>query len=182
MNTSTPLVFKPSHLHRTMALLLCSGSWLVGARALASLWQEMPRLHSIIVEARSAGEDPWLAWLLMTLSIAAVLIGGLLLVASILGLLIIEGTQVLVDELCISVELAYLPGPLAHWLGAGRLPWRHVSAIRRSGPFFIIMGDGRNPEDSEIQTLDPIRFLMVDELERLVNLVIERSPNLSFKD
>ena len=182
MSTATPLVFRPSPLQRTLALLLCAGSWLVGARALASLLEQMPLLHTAIVEARAMGDDPWMAWLLMTLAIAAVLAAGILLLASILGLVLMEGTQVFVDELGIAVELAYLPRGFAHWLGAGRIPWKQVGALKRSGPLFVIHGDGRDSKGASHEPLSPVRFLVVDEIERLVNLILERSPNISFKD
>ena len=180
MSTATPLVFRPSPLQRTLALLLCTGSWLVGARALASLLEQMPHLHMTIVEARAVGEDPWMAWLLMTLAIAAVLIAGVLLLASILGLVLMEGTQVFVDELGIAVDLAYLPKAFAHWLGAGRISWKQVGTLKRSGPLFVIMADGRDPGNASREPLAPLRFLVVDEIERLVNLILERSPNISF--
>lgn len=182
MSTATPLVFRPSPLQRTLALLLCAGSWLVGARALASLLEQVPILHSVIVQARAVGDDPWMAWLLMTLSILAVLAAGLLLLASILGLVLIEGTQVFVDEMGIAVELAYLPRIFAQWLGAGRIPWKQVGTLKRSGPLFVVLGDGRDPDGASNETLAPVRFLVVDEIERLVNLILERSPNISFKD
>lgn len=182
MTTATPLVFRPSPLQRTLALLLCAGSWLVGARALASLLEQMPILHAVIVQARAVGDDPWMAWLLMTLAIAAVLVAGVLLLASILGLVLMEGTQVFVDELGIAVELAYLPRAVAHWLGAGRIPWKQVGKLKRSGPFFVILADGRDPGGASHELIPPVRFLVVDEIERLVNLILERSPNISFKD
>lgn len=182
MNAATPLVFRPSPLQRTLALLLCAGSWLVGARALASLLEQMPVLHKVIVEARAVGDDPWMAWLLMTLAIAAVLVAGILLLASILGLVLIEGTQVFVDELGIAVDLAFLPRRFARWLGAGRLSWKQVGALKRSGPLFVVLGDGKDPEDASPEPPSPIRFLVVDEIERLVNLILDRSPNISFKD
>lgn len=182
MNAATPLVFRPSHLQRTLALLLCTGSWLVGARALASILEQMPVLHKLIVEARAVGDDPWMAWFLMTLAIAAVLVAGVLLLASILGLVLMEGTQVFVDELGIAVELAFLPRGFAHWLGAGRIPWKQVGTLRRSGPLFVIQGDGRDSDGASRVPLAPVRFLVVEEIERLVNLILERSPNISFKD
>ncbi|MBL0311225.1 MAG: hypothetical protein IPP78_00650 [Holophagaceae bacterium] len=184
MSAATPLVFRPSALQRTLALLLCAGSWLVGARALASLLEQMPILQSVIIQARAVGDDPWRAWLLMTLAIVAVLVAGILLLASILGLVLMEGTQVFVDELGIAVELAYLPRGFAHWLGAGRIPWKQVSTLTRSGPLFVILSEARdsNGGGPPLEPLSPIRFLVVDEIERLVNLILERSPNISFKD
>ena len=182
MSTATPLVFRPSPLQRTLALLLCAGSWLVGARAVASLLEQMPHLHEVIIQARAVGDDPWMAWLLMTLAILAVLVAGILLLASILGLVLMEGTQVFVDELGIAVDLAYLPKGFAHWLGAGRIPWKQVGTLKRSGPLFVILGDGGSPEGSSREPLSPVRFLVVDEIERLVNLILERSPNISFLD
>ena len=135
-----------------------------------------------IVGARAVGDDPWLAWLLMTLSIVAVLVAAILLLASILCLVLMEGTQVFVDELGIAVELAYLPKGFAHWLGAGRIPWKKVGTLKRSGPLFVIVCDGRNTEGAAGEPLSPIRFLVVDEIERLVNLILERSPNITFLD
>jgi hypothetical protein len=169
-------------LQRTLSLLLCAGSWLVGARALASLLEQMPILHEVIVKARAVGDDPWLAWLLMALAIAAVLVAGVLLLASILGLVLMEGTQVFADELGIAIELAYLPRALARRLGAGRIPWKQVSTLKRSGPFFVIMGEGKDPDLASFEQPSPVRFLVVDEIERLVHLILERSPNLSFRD
>jgi hypothetical protein len=163
-------------------LLLCAGSWLVGARALASLLEQMPLLHAVIVQARAVGDDPWMAWLLMALSIAAVLVAGILLLASILGLVLMEGTQVLADELGITVELAYLPRGFAHWLGAGRIPWKQVSTLKRAGPLFVILGDAKDHAGESREPSSPVRFLVVDEIERLVHLILERSPNISFKD
>jgi len=149
---------------------------------LASLLEQMPILHGVIVQARAVGDDPWMAWLLMTLAIAAVLVAGILLLASILGLVLMEGTQVFVDELGIAVELGYLPSAFAHWLGAGRIPWKQVGTLKRSGPLFVILADGRDPDGTSGEPQSPIRLLVVDEIERLVNLILERSPNLSFKD
>lgn len=184
MSTATPLVFRPSPLQRTLALLLCTGSWLVGARALASLLEQMPWLRQVIVQARSAGDEPWSAWLLMALAILAVLVAGILLLASILGLVLMEGTQVFVDELGIAVELAFLPRGFAHWLGAGRIPWKQVGTVKRSGPLFVILADGgaSSNERASREAMAPIRFLVVDEIERLMNLILDRSPNISFKD
>ena len=182
MSTATPLVFHPSPLQRAMALLLCAGSWLVGARALASLLQKIPLLHATIAQAEAAGEAPWVAWLLMILAIAAVVVGSLLLLATILGLVIIEGTEVLVDQLGIAVELAYLPAAWARWLGAGRLPWKRVGSLIRRGPFFVLAGDGKTAGQEVEKPLPTLRFLLVDELEHLINLIFQRSPNISFKD
>lgn len=184
MSTATPLVFRPSPLQRTLALLLCTGSWLVGGRALASLLEQMPLLRQVIVQSRSTGDEPWIAWLLLVLAILAVLMAGILLLASILGLLLMEGTQVFVDELGIAVELAYLPRGFAHWLGAGRIPWKQVGTVKRSGPLFVILADGGDSTSvrDSLETPPPVRFLVVDEIERLVNLILERSPHISFKD
>ena len=68
------------------------------------------------------------------------------------------------------------PAPLARKLGAGRLPWKHVARLQRSGPFFVVRGGG---QPAAGKAKDPnLRFLMVDELERLVLTILERSPNL----
>jgi hypothetical protein len=103
-------------------------------------------------------------------------VGSLLLVGTLLGLLMVEGSQVLVDELGIAVEHNALPAPLGRKLGAGRLAWKRITRLERSGPFFVLRGGGEPAPDFP---RDPVlRFLMVDELERLVLTILERSPNL----
>ena len=73
-----------------------------------------------------------------------------------------------------------LPAPLARRFGAGRLLWKHISRIERSGPFFVLRGGG---ESERSVPKDPtLRFLLVDELERLVLTILERSPNLKHED
>jgi hypothetical protein len=92
----------------------------------------------------------------------------------------VEGSQVLMDELGLSVEHNALPAPLAKRLGAGRLLWKQVSHLERSGPFFVVRGGG-DPGRSLPQ--DPnLRFLMVDELERLILIILKRSPNLKLDE
>ncbi len=181
MRPLTPLVFRPSFAQRAMAGLLCVGSWLVGVRSLAMVFEHLPRLRGLLKAAEAAQEPSALLWLQFAAVILAALLAGGILATSTLGLILVEGCQVVADELGIAVDLAALPGPLARRLGAGRLPWKHVTRLRRKGPFFVLEGHGRSPGESGPE--DPVlRFLMVEELERLVLLVLERSPNLRFED
>lgn len=176
MSVGSPLVFRPSFAQRSMAVLLFAGSWLVGVRALAQILERLPVLRASLKVAAAASEPTWSFWIAITAAIGAVVAGGLLLIGTLLGLLLVEGSQVLVDELGLSVEHNALPAPLARKLGAGRLLWKRISRVERSGPFFVLRGGG-DPGQSGPQ--DPtLRFLMVDELERLVLMVLERSPNL----
>ncbi len=112
----------------------------------------------------------------MIAAIGAVVAGSLLLLATLLGLLLVEGSQVLVDELGLAVEHNALPAPLARKLGAGRLLWKRIARLEHSGPFFVLRGGG---EPGHAGPKDPtLRFLMVDQLERLILIILERSPNL----
>jgi hypothetical protein len=108
-----------------------------------------------------------------------VVAGSLLLLATLLGVLMVEGSQVMVDELGLAVEHNALPTILARRLGAGRLPWKRVSRLERSGPFFVLRGGVSEPGSPKDPTL---RFLLVDELERLILTILERSPNLKHED
>jgi hypothetical protein len=109
-------------------------------------------------------------------AVGAVVAGSLLLLGTLLGVLMVEGSQVLVDELGLAVEHNALPAPLARKFGAGRLLWKQISRIERSGPFFLLRGGG-DPGSQDRK--DPnLRILLVDELERLILTVLERSPNL----
>lgn len=181
MSVGSPLVFRPSHAQRAMAVLLFAGSWLVGVRALAQILQHLPNLRIGLQVAELAGESTWSFYVAMVAAVGAMVAGGLLLLATLFALLLVEGSQVLLDDLGIAVEHNALPAPLARRLGGGRLLWKHVSRIERRGFFFILRGGGEPIRPGERK--DPtLRFLMVDELERLVLMVIERSPNLKHED
>lgn len=176
MSAGSPLVFRPSFAQRTMAVLLFAGSWLVGVRALAQIMERLPVLRASLQVAEAAGEPTWSFWVAITAAFGAVVAGSLLLLGTLLGLLMVEASQVLVDDLGLSVEHGALPGALARRLGAGRLLWKQVARLERSGPFFVIRGGG---EPARVGAVDPnLRFLLVDELERLVLIILERSPNL----
>ncbi len=163
-----------------MAMLLFAGSWLVGVRALAQIMERLPVLRASLKVAESAGEPTWSFWIAVTAAIGAVVAGSILLLGTLVGVLMVEGSQVFVDDLGLSVEHNALPAPLARRFGAGRLLWKQVSRIERSGPFFILRGGG---DPVRLDQKDPnLRFLLVDELERLVLTILERSPNLKHDD
>jgi hypothetical protein len=180
MSVGSPLVFRPSFAQRAMAVLLFAGSWLVGVRALAQILERLPVLRASLKVAEAASEPTWSFWVAVIAAIGAVVAGSLLLLGTLFGLLLVEGSQVLVDELGLAVEHNALPAALARKLGAGRLPWKRISRLEHSGPFFVLRGGGEpghsGPKDSTL------RFLMVDQLERLVLIVLERSPNLKHED
>lgn len=178
MSTITPLVFRPSLAQRALAALLCVGSWLVGVRAMAAFLESMPRISRALQVAEAAGDPTLGLWLHLIAAVAALVVAGGLLLLSILALLLVEGCLVLVDEIAIAVEHSLLPGPLGRWLGAGRLTWKQVADLQRRGPFFVLLGEpvpGRNRPPR-------VKFLVVEDLERLVNLILERSSNLRFPE
>lgn len=177
MAATTPLVFRPSPAQRTIAFLLCGGSWLVGAQGLARLLQNVPRLVGAIRAAEAQGDPTLGLWLVLAIGLGAVALGGCLLLMAVLGLLLIEGTQVLVDDLGLAVELTVLPAPLARRLGAGRLTWKQISGVGKGRFFFRIVG-APAPEGSVPEPPAILRFLVVDDVERLLLLVLERSPHL----
>ena len=180
MSAGSPLVFRPSFAQRAMAMLLFAGSWLVGVRALAQIMERLPVLRASLKVAEALAEPTWSFWIAIAAAVGAVVAGSVLLLGTLLGVLMVEGSQVMVDDLGLSVEHNALPAALAHRLGAGRLLWKRVSRLERSGPFFVLRGGGEADTGS---LKDPtLRFLLVDELERLVFTILERSPNLKHDD
>lgn len=181
MSSTTPLVFRPSPGQRGMAALLFVGSWLVGVRGLAALVHEIPRLRWALRAAEASGEPAGSLWLQVVIIVGVCIAAGAVLVATLLALLLLEGSQVLVDELGLAVVHNSLPAPLATRLGAGRLAWKRITAMERQGPFFVVRGGGDSNPGSMVD--DPsLRFLLVEDLERLVLLILERSPNVRFKE
>jgi len=184
MTAASPLVFRPSLAQRALTALLCAGSWLVGIRGLFLLLTNLPRLTAGLRQAEAAGEPTLTFWIWILVSVALCLAGGFLLLFSALGLVLIEGTQILVDESGITVEHAGLPRPLAIRLGAGHLPWKHVLRLEKGRIFFILRGGLPKGEPASAITAQAagstLKFLVVDELERLILIVLERSSNLTF--
>jgi hypothetical protein len=132
--------------------------------------------------AEAAGEAT--AWLkvILVADCAACVAGGMLLLLSLLAFLVVEGTQILVDEMGLAVEVSTLPGPLARRLGAGRLGWKQITHLEKGLVFFRLRGGGEG--QMPLPGLKPptLRFLVVDHLDRLIHLILERSPNLGFED
>lgn len=186
MSTATPLVFRPSLAQRALAVLLCAGSWLVGIRAVGMLVDAVQGLATLLHQALAHGEPTTRLWLVLAVSLGLCLLGGVLLLLSTLGLILIEGSSVLVDEMGITVEHAGLPRALARRMGAGHLPWKYVASLEKGKVFFILRGGpppGDAPSDlAQAQARMNLRFLMVDELERLVLIILEKSPHISLKD
>jgi hypothetical protein len=167
---------------RAMAFFIFAGSWLAGVRAISYIVKTLPGLHFALQVARAADEPAAKLWALFILSFAAALLTGALLLGSLLFALLVESTQITLDPLGISVEIIALPAPLARRLGAGRLTWKRVSSLDRKGFFFVLKGNaGGPPEPGELLDRD-LRFLVVDQLERLVLMILEKSPNIRVED
>jgi hypothetical protein len=183
MSTTSPLVFRPSLAQRTLSALLCAGSWLVGVRGLYLLVNNLPRLMAAQRQAAAAGEPTTLIWVWIVASVTLCVVGGVLLLFSALGLILIEGTQISVDEIGITVEHAGLPRPLAVRLGAGHLPWKQVLGLEKGSVFFILRGGLPEGEPGNLLNAhyakSTLKFLLVDQLERLILIVLERSSNLT---
>lgn len=186
MSTATPLVFRSSVAQRTLAGLLFAGSWIVGIRLLVLFVHNLPRMLAALRLAQVSEEPTVLLWISLVASVTACLVGGILLVLSLTALLLVEGTQVFVDEMGISVECLAVPRRFARWLGAGRLSWKEIHSLEKHRLFFVIRSGGEEgPGTTSIKTaIRPpvLRFLLVDELERLILMILERSPNLRFEE
>lgn len=181
MTTGSPLIFRPSVAQRALAGLLCLGCWLVGIRAVTLLIAHLPTWIQHLSAAQAAGEGTLVWWCLILGGVAACALAGLAMLAVVVGFILIEGCQVLTDALGVTVEYHTLPTPLARWFGAGRLAWKQILVLEKRGWTFIVAGDPRAKEvhaDHPPKPVLRLRFLLVAELERLILLILERSPNL----
>ncbi|HJW09440.1 MAG TPA: hypothetical protein VJ483_07365 [Holophagaceae bacterium] len=181
-NAATPILFRASLAQRTMAFLIFAGSWLSGVRALSDILHRLPDIHFALKAAEASHEPTTLLWTLLVLSLLGVLLAGGLLAGSLLFLLLVEGTQIALDAVGLAVEIHTLPAPLARRLGAGRLAWKRIRHVERRLFFFTLEGGGEGaPKEGELEDTD-LRFLVVDEMERLVLTILERSPNIRLED
>jgi len=179
MTGTTPLVFRASATQRAVTVSLALGCLLVAVRGGHMVALNVPKVCGQLKFARSIGGEPTtLIWLSLVAALLAILVAGLVLVFSVLVLALIEGTQVLVDASGIAVECPLLPRPLARRLGAGRIPWENIAGIGRRKMRFVVRGN----KGTNLKGCDSIFFLFVDELECLIFLVMERSPNLKLND
>jgi len=182
MSTATPLVFRPSLAQRSLTGLLFAGSWIVGIRLMVLFLHNLPRMYAALKLAQVSEEPTLLLWTSLAAAVTACILGGLLLVLSLTAMLLVEGTQVFVDEMGIAVECLAVPRKLARWLGAGRLAWKEIHTLEKHRLFFVLRGE-KSPDDTlPTAPLPVLRFLLVDELERLILMILERSPNLRFEE
>ncbi|MBS1767086.1 MAG: hypothetical protein JST05_06760 [Acidobacteria bacterium] len=180
--SETPLVFRASLAQRAMAILIFAGSWLAGVRAIADLVRQLPGLHFALQAARAADEPTAKLWILFILGFVGALLAGALLLGSLLFVLLVESTEITLDPIGLAVDIPALPAPLARRLGAGRLAWKRVASLDRRLFFFVLQGNaGGPPEPGELLDRD-LRFLLVDQMERLVLMILEKSPNIRVED
>lgn len=161
-----------------MAVLLFVGSWLLGLRALIQVIHQVPRILILLKLTHAVAGSTIGLWVVLVLAILTCLTGGLLLLFSGIFLVLIEGTQVLVDEEGITIEQSLLPTHLAHKFGSGRLGWKQIGKFEKRFCFFVIRPNKATSSEGMTILLPTLRFLMVDQIDRLVFMIIERSPNL----
>ena len=175
MNSTTPLIFRASAVQRAIAVTLALGCLLVAGHGVSLMIQNVPGIWYQLKLAQNQSEPTTLIWLSLVAACTAMLIAGVVLLLAMLVLMLIEGTQVLVDELGITVECPLLPGPIARCFGAGRIPWKDITKIERRKMCFELHG---STEPNSANGREIVRFLFVDKLEHLIFLIMERSPNL----
>ena len=180
--SGTPLVFRASLTQRAMAILIFAGSWLAGVRAIADIVKRLPGIHFALQAARAADEPTALLWTLLLLGLAAALLAGALLLFSLLFVLLVESTEITLDPIGLAVEIPALPAPLARRLGAGRLAWKRVASLDRKGFFFVLKGNAGGPPGPGEPLDHDLRFLLVDQMERLVLMILQKSPNIRVED
>jgi hypothetical protein len=176
MNDAAPLAFRASAAQRAVTVSLALGCLLISVRGGHIAVESVPKVLGQLKLARSMGGEPtFFIWLGLVASLLALLAAGTVLVLSVLVLVLVEGTQVFVDADGIAVECPLLPAPLTRRLGAGRIRWENVRGVGRRKMRFVVTGD---TDSNASKRGGSIGFLFVDELERLVFLIIDRSPNL----
>jgi len=176
MNSSTPLMFRASSVQRAIAVTLVLGCFLVAGRGVSLMIQNVPRIWYQLKLAQSQGGEPTaLIWLSLVLACATILIAGVVLLFAMFALMLIEGTQVIVDELGITVECPLFPGPIARRFGAGRIPWKNITRIERRKMCFVLHG---HSEPNCANNSEIVRFLLVDRLDYLIFIIMERSPDI----
>jgi hypothetical protein len=175
MCSATPLIFRANATQRAIAFILVIGCLLVGGRGTMLVVQNIPRIWFQLKLAQSQGEPSTIVWLSLALACIALIFAGLSVLLSIVALALIEGTHVILDEFGITVECTLLPKPIARRLGAGRILWKNIEKIERRMLRFVLLGQA-SPEQPKSKEI--IGFLLVDELEKLILTIFERSPNL----
>ena len=148
------------------------------------LIEYVPKLMVNIQRARLAGESTCMFWVCIVVLTVGCLLGGFLLVTSILGLILIESTNITVDKIGITISYELLSRRLATYFGAGYIPWNKVVRLEKHGVFFVLYSEQPNVNDGSVfspyHSGSSVKFIVVQELERLVLTIIEYSRNITF--
>ena len=169
------MIFRASKGQRAVALLLAAATTLVSGYSVSLITPNLPRMLYQLKLAQSQGEATMLIWLSLVLACIAALMAGIVFLAALVMLALIEGTQVRVDELGVTVKCTLLPPAAARLFGQGHIAWENITKLERRFAFFVLQGQ---KDMGGLQKKTTIRFLMVDQLERLILLIIEHSKKL----
>ena len=185
MTITSLLIFRPNITHRIITAILCIGSCMAEVRGLIFLLKYLSKLIFELNQTKAANEPTLFLWGLIIVLMLFCFTSGFLLVFCILGLILIESTNVIVDETGITVEYLALPHRLANYFGAGHLSWKHILKLEKNNIFFTLHGKEHNIACSKYGNgnhkrykVIKLKFIIVDELDRLILTILERSPNL----
>jgi len=174
----TPSVFRASLMHRGVSLVVFFVCWFFSLNILQHFMTTYPLSAYELYEARLSGISWGIPQVKFTLLILGLIASVFILLWSLVVFLIIETTQVMIDDLGVFIHHAFLPQWLSRRLGSGRLSWKHIIQFDKKFFFFKVVGE---PVSDQHQTSPILRFILVDHLEELVIIILERSPQLRWK-
>ncbi|MFM8234233.1 MAG: hypothetical protein ACKN9J_03995 [Holophagaceae bacterium] len=148
---------------------------------LGQVVEKLPSLWTQVHFLKLQGESPEFLYGSISLLAVSGVTSVVVLVLSLLFLILVETTQVVIDDLGITVQHHFIPAGLSRYLGGGRLPWKQIVKLRRRFFLFQLHAEP-DPETPHSLKVLQIHFVLVDYLEELITIIVNKSPRLTWTD
>jgi len=183
MQTSSPSpsIFRASFFQRVLSFVIFCGCWFSCMSMLRQVVEKLPSLWTQAHFLKLQGEST--SFLYSSIGILAIsgLMSMVILVLSVIFLILVETTQVVIDDVGITVQHHLIPSWLSRQLGGGRLTWRRIVRLQRKFFLFQLKAES-DPEIPEPLRVLQIHFVLVEYLEELITIIVNKSPHLKWTD
>jgi len=183
MQTSSPSpsIFRASFFQRSLSFVIFCGCWLSSMSMLRQVAEKLPSLWTQVHFLKLEGESA--SFLYGSIGILAIsgLASLVVLLLSLLFLILMETTQVVIDDIGITVQHHLIPLWLSRQLGGGRLTWKRIVRLKRNFFLFQLKAEP-DPETPGSLKVLRIHFVLVEYLEELITIIVNKSPHLKWTD
>ncbi len=148
---------------------------------LSQIIERLPFLWTQVHFLKLQGESPGFLYGSIGILIVSGLLSVVILILSIIFLILVETTQVVIDDIGITIQHQVIPAWLSKRLGGGRLTWKRIVRLQRKFFLFHLSAE-IDQEIPESLAVLRIHFVLVEYLEELITIIVNKSPHLRWTD